>query len=341
MSDPVDFEKLDGLSASVGKFSREQNTVVAIYSGPIDRLEAWTLLDSIDEYASQEKTLLLVFSTLGGDPDAAYLLARGLKARFCKVHLALLGLCKSAGTLVAMGADEVIMAHDAELGPVDVQLAKEDDLVHRNSGLDTFLALQVLRREQFAIFEDAMMSIITRSGYLISTVRAMEIATGLATGIIGPIAQQLEPVKLGEIQRSLDIAAQYGRRLTIRPDILNKLLTGYPCHSFVIDYDEAKEMELDVRRPSETEQELLDTVWNTFGSMLFRNPSATTSTFVQCSDLFTDEDGTPDETPDNPAEANNNESATTGEPCGRESDESTGADLPVNSRDSEPSTESV
>ena len=34
--------------------------------------------------------------------------------------------CKSAGTLLALGADEIIMSNLSELGPLDIQLPDRD-----------------------------------------------------------------------------------------------------------------------------------------------------------------------------------------------------------------------
>ena len=44
-------------------------------------------------------------------------------------------VCKSAGTILALGADVIIMSQYAELGPIDVQLQKEDEVGESTSGL--------------------------------------------------------------------------------------------------------------------------------------------------------------------------------------------------------------
>lgn len=74
-----------------------------------------------------------------------------------------------------------------------------------------------------------------------------DIATKLVSSIIKPIAEQIDPMKIGEHQRATDIATEYGLRLNETSNCLkdntkslDKLIRSYPSHSFVIDRKEAK-----------------------------------------------------------------------------------------------------
>lgn len=228
-------------------------------------------LDALDLCRGEHDQAFVLLATAGGQADAAYILAHGLRSRFKKVVLGIMGYCKSAGTLATLGAHEIAMGPEGELGPIDVQLIKDDELVRRNSGLDVLWSLQVLSRELYRVFEDIFLNIVRQSGGAITTTRAMDIATELAQGLIGPIAQQLEPVRLGEIQRQLEVATEYGKRLGANEHALYRLLNGYPCHSFVIDYDEAKELKLPVREPTEYELALY-TSMTVRSKEAFQNP---------------------------------------------------------------------
>jgi len=55
------------------------------------------------------------------------------------------GWCKSAGTILAIGADELIMGEYAELGPIDVQLLDKSELFGSISGLNIDEAINTLR----------------------------------------------------------------------------------------------------------------------------------------------------------------------------------------------------
>jgi IS1 family transposase len=87
---------------------------------------------------------ILFLTTYGGDPDAAYRLATCLRRNYKKISVYVFGLCKSAGTLAALGADNIVLGDFRELGPLDVQLTKPDELVPTSSGLDIFQAMGVL-----------------------------------------------------------------------------------------------------------------------------------------------------------------------------------------------------
>jgi hypothetical protein len=61
------------------------------------------------------------------------------------------------------------------------------------------------------------------------------------SGIYG----QLDPMRLGEVERMMGITAAYGERLSkhnLKSGALAKLLSTYPSHSFVIDRCEAEDL---------------------------------------------------------------------------------------------------
>jgi hypothetical protein len=78
-------------------------------------------------------------------------------------------------------------------------------------------------------------------------------------GLFSPVYAQIDPVKLGEIQRAIAIAQAYGIRLNNAYDRnlleggLEHLIVGYPSHGFVIDRKEAKALFRRVRHPEQAE----------------------------------------------------------------------------------------
>ena len=192
--------------------------------------------------SARRERCVLALTTPGGDPDAAYLMARLLRKIYEHVTVCVFGYCKSAGTLLALGAHEIAMGSRGELGPLDVQVSEKDELAQFGSGLDIFASLHFLIETAFDSFERYLLAMVSRSGGQISTKTAAEIATNLAVGIVAPIASQIDPMKLGRHQRAMDVAAAYARRLGAPLDIIAKLTTDYPDHGFVIDGDEAKKL---------------------------------------------------------------------------------------------------
>ena len=226
----------------------------------IDLLPSWIVimgkLLSVRSLSKRNNNVVLILTTYGGDPDAAYRIARFLKHHYQKFILFVFGPCKSAGTLIALGADEIIMSTFGELGPLDIQLAKEDEFTSTASGLDYFHAMLMLKQHAFNFFEEYFLSLKMASGGIITTKTAAEIASTITIGLFSPITSQIDPFKLGEVQRAMKIAAEYGQRLSNNIDAIRKLGTEYPSHSFIIDYREAKEIFKNVREPDEWEQKL-------------------------------------------------------------------------------------
>jgi hypothetical protein len=129
-----------------------------------------------------------------------------------------------------------------ELGPLDVQLSKPDEMMPNSSGLDIFQALAVTTENAFDTFENTMLSIIRKSGGTVSTKTAAEIAREFATSLFAPVMAQVDPNRLGEVQRAINIARAYGDKLglpNVKPNAVDELVNAYPSHGFVIDRDEA------------------------------------------------------------------------------------------------------
>ena len=199
---------------------------------------------------------ILILTTFGGYPDAAYLMARFLNAAYPKGFKAfIIGQCKSAGTLLALGAkEEIVMGNRGELGPLDIQVPEKDEPFRLGSGLELFEALNNLAQSTYEMFEAYMLQLIGRSAGQLSVKTAAKIATELAVGIMAPIASQIDPLQLGRQERALNIVKAYAKRLGVPNSVVGKLATEYPDHGFVIDFKEAESLlSKKVREPNEQE----------------------------------------------------------------------------------------
>jgi hypothetical protein len=232
---------------------------VFAFMGKIAYPETSAFVDLVCGKDKKKKNAILYIATLGGDPDSAFRVIRGLKRHYSHVSLAVPGICKSAGTLLALGADEVILGPTGELGPLDVQVLKPDEVVARNSGLDLFQALAITTNSAFQVFERWMFEISEDTNGAISAKTAAEISERLVIGLFQPLMQQLDPHRIGEIQRALNIVEAYAQRLgagNLKERAITKLVTGYPSHGFVIDLDEAKTVFKNVRSLQEDEKKI-------------------------------------------------------------------------------------
>jgi Serine dehydrogenase proteinase len=248
-------ERLHRLSTTVGE---KYDADVILFSAEIDTATADQLI-RIVKNPKRRKNVVLMLTTRGGSPDAAFRMARSLQKYYQKFMLYICGMCKSAGTLVAIGADEIVLSDFGEFGPLDIQLGKKDELFESMSGLNITQALTSLNTRTLDFFREVLIDLKRGSKGQISTKLAAEIAAQVASGAYDQIYSQIDPVQLGDIERAINIASDYGTRIqskNIKAGTIDKLVSGYSSHNFVIDLKEAKTLFNIVREPDTVEEEL-------------------------------------------------------------------------------------
>ncbi len=227
-----------------------KNLDVITYSGEINGRG----YESICNVLGQKKgeSVLLVLATPGGDPHAGFRIARALQSTYGSFDALVPRYCKSAGTLILTGAKSLYLDDMSELGPLDIQVKKGDELNGRNSGLDIFQAVNYLQVQTILAFKQYLVELTRDHG--LSTRVASDIAVNLTLGLFNPISAQIDPIKLAEMQRATEIAFAYGARLNeksinLKDGGMQKLVSGYPSHGFVIDRKEAKSIFINVSTP--------------------------------------------------------------------------------------------
>ncbi|PSR21877.1 MAG: hypothetical protein C7B47_17035 [Sulfobacillus thermosulfidooxidans] len=256
------------------RVSEKYDADIILYSGDLEERSANDFLKKVVQQATTKRNVWLILRTYGGDPNAAFKIARVLQQKYAEVVGIVERYCKSAGTLLLLGADRIIMTDEAELGPIDVQLYKPDQLGERSSGLTHRAYLKYLKENAFEQFESFFLDIRFKSGMQLSSQFAARVATDIVVGLLSPVYAQIDLVRIGESERAMDLARSYAKRLSERSKNLNigsieKLLFEYPDHGFVIDFEEALEIFRHVERPQDSEDasfvRLLDPVMELIG----------------------------------------------------------------------------
>ena len=232
------------------------------YFGKIDYLGYKHLTDKIEELkkSTDNGIATLVLITRGGDPDYGYRIGRALGHYYSKkLKIFVPSICKSAGTLVVLGGAEIIISDRGELGPLDIQLNNPEEILEMSSGMDLMQSIQTLRITSMNAFFDYLLEL--KNGASLGTKAAARIASDMATNLVTPILGQIDPSRLGENHRRLNIASSYGENLNQKfkntsPDNIQRLISYYPSHSYVIDRKEASELFENVRAPNKIENEL-------------------------------------------------------------------------------------
>jgi hypothetical protein len=178
----------------------------------------------------------------GGDAHAAYKLAVYLRTKFESVTVVVPDFAKSAATLLALAGDNIVMGRCAELGPLDMQEAREGE-VHLRSALDTANSIE-------ALFQRAINNAIVGGSHILvhtrlSREKTLKSTLEFAASFFQPLVQQLDPLAIYAAGEGLRVTVEYGARLLeSRIPGLSKdrareqvgaLVTGYPTHGFIID----------------------------------------------------------------------------------------------------------
>jgi hypothetical protein len=82
----------------------------------------------------------------------------------------------------------------------------------------------------------------------------------MTLGLLAPILSQIDPLHMAQADRAVRTARLYAERLAaanLKEGALDRLLTGYPSHDFVIDREEATDLLRTVRAPTPDEAEFL------------------------------------------------------------------------------------
>jgi len=195
-----------------------------------------------DDLAKNGKIALVVDSP-GGLARETYQVATMLK-RHCGGFVGVVPrFAKSAATLLVLGAEQLYMGEDAELGPLDVQI-RDWEREERSSALDEVQALERLNSVALEQFDETllMLRVRTRKKYSALVPLALRHTAEMMT----PLLDKIDTVHYAQQSRTLAVGSDYAERL-LRPrygkeraaEIAREFVNSYSEHGFVIDRDEA------------------------------------------------------------------------------------------------------
>lgn len=236
-------------------YAADNKCDVLLFSGPLDPDSAPKLYEVISARTKRADTLVVILATFGGDAHVTYRVGRLLQRNYDHVKIVINGWCKSAGTLLAVSGHELVIGDLGELGPIDVQRLRPDDLWERSSGLTEEAAIAELAEISWKLFRTLSLKTKQLSvGHTFKT--AAEVTAPLVSQMLAPIFAQMDPHHIGENARAVKIARDYGIRLNVAAGNLaeegmDMLVTGYSSHEFVITREEASILFNKVSGPDE------------------------------------------------------------------------------------------
>lgn len=227
--------------------AKELDADILLVNAPMGTPVEEAVRKALDARLEKRKKVVVILVTAGGLADAAYRASAYIQSNYDHVTFCVTGWCKSAGTLMAIGGNELIFSCTGEMGPLDVQVVVKDELaLNRDSGLIVDAAFDAMTDTAYKMFEKFLIGIVSDSQGVITTRTAADIASQMTIGLMSPVFEKIDPLRMGTDQRLMNIGRDYAMRLNVKGqnlkgnEALNMLLNGYPSHGFVIDRREAE-----------------------------------------------------------------------------------------------------
>lgn len=197
---------------------------------------------TINEIKSKAKNydkVYLLLNSPGGLVTSSYKIARALRRNFNNIIVFVPHMAASGGTLIALAGNEIVMGVMSQLSPLDVQ-------VDYNDGVSVSVA------SLFRSFD--RLSNFFRKTYVDEAPYPWK-----------ALADKLDPILMEEWSGTSDMMTLYTKEILVKSgfednkagDISQKLTMSFPDHSFVIHYDQAKELGLNVKKDEDYPE-----VWN-------------------------------------------------------------------------------
>jgi hypothetical protein len=195
----------------------------------------------------------VILDSTGGPLDSAYRTALYLARYARNLRVYVPRRAKSASTLIAVGANKIIMSPFSELGPLDTQIRDPRNPTDYISALDCYQSVDYVREFGFSTLSQALkqLAAVTQGKLLLSD--SLNASAQFAIGSITPMLSQTRSLDFGAWGRSLKMGERYAQILIARAaemelgraeKIASRLVYGYTHHMFPIDITEAGDMGL-------------------------------------------------------------------------------------------------
>jgi len=208
--------------------NKRGSKVIVYYSVSLLDFGDAKILAELLQSIGKQKNLDLFLLSPGGYVDPAFKMAK-LCRDFSEEKFSVIipYYAKSAATLLSLGADELVMGHPSEIGPIDPRIRVKD-----NYGREVDVSATAIK--------DALKVIEELSGE----------SPGKSLKYM-PLIEKINLDTLGEYERALKASKQYAKTLLETSNLLkdkskaeevtNSLATGYYSHGYAIYADEARD----------------------------------------------------------------------------------------------------
>lgn len=216
---------------------------------------AWFQMQKETSKVPHSKEVDVVIFSAGGLPDYAYRMIRTFRKKYDVVNIVVPFWAKSAATLFAFGGTRIVFHECGELGPIDVQIRKDDERSAEgewSSALNVASSItQIEKRSREGVVE--MFTKLRNKAYpeiiKIGRRQLAEMLLEYSASFYSPLLQKVDPMEMGQMARALEIGKMYARRILKQYseasdenilELLDFLVYECPDHGYVVDYDMIK-----------------------------------------------------------------------------------------------------
>ena len=115
----------------ISEYNKLRDTCLLVYAAAAEKpipfvsllqSDFYTIKDLLSSQIPTHKTVDIYIETPGGRGETAEEIVRFLHSKFQKVSFVVAGEAKSAGTIMVLGGNEILMTDTGSLGPIDAQM---------------------------------------------------------------------------------------------------------------------------------------------------------------------------------------------------------------------------
>lgn len=239
----------DAAKAVIAKLAAvRQRPTIVYWTTPQARISSAVLdpLYDVLQTLGKQKALDVLLHTGGGDTEAPARIISLLREYSDDLALLVPHSAMSSGTLLAMGANEIVMTPLASLGPIDP--SRRHPLLPRREGAEEPepISVQDMRH--------AMQFIREAPGGTGKDVEATDYTPEAWAQIFEALFNKIHPLAIGAIEQSYALAKRVGK-LCLKThmtnekkidEIVNQLTDDYKSHAYRISRVEARDIGLNV-----------------------------------------------------------------------------------------------
>jgi len=220
----------------------------------------------------------LVLYTRGGEMDSSLRIIDTLRQSASSITGYIPYYVYSAGTVLALACDEIVMGNNSTLGPVDPQVGLYSSKMPFMSSLDMTRGVESMKALAIETFESVYLKVKEMTRNKLNPLDEITIASNFATDLASKLAKDLSIKDYGfhsrllqqsadSVAKSLKFSKIYN---SLDPEqsqsqinkIVQSLVYSYNAHGCPISREEAEEIGIPVVRASEEDQRIFDKIAN-------------------------------------------------------------------------------